>query len=77
MVRVWYEPPPGGPRSHLNRGAYYVDNEMTPMFLRKMQRMAPAKVIIPAVAAISALCYLPVGKYLAYDASTLAKSNPY
>jgi hypothetical protein len=63
MVRVWYEPPPGGPRSHLNRGSYFVDNARTPAFVRKLQLMKPAAVIVPAIALISVLCYIPVSKY--------------
>eukprot|EP00980_Cylindrotheca_fusiformis_P029910 scaffold24028_cov152-Cylindrotheca_fusiformis.AAC.1 len=60
MVKVWYEPPPGGARTHLNRGTYYVENAKTPMFLKKIQRMKPAQVIIPAVGVIAALCYVPL-----------------
>lgn len=63
MVRVLYEPPPGGPRSHLNRGGYCVENSMTPSFIVKMTKAKPVSVIVPAVGIICALCYLPLGKY--------------
>ena len=63
MVRVWYEPPPGGPRSHLNRGAYGIESSMEPLFVKKLARMRPATVIVPAVGFIAFICYLPLCKY--------------
>ncbi len=63
MVRVWYEPPPGGPRSHLNRGAYGVESAMEPMFMKKLARMRPASVIVPALGFFAFVCYLPLCKY--------------
>ena len=62
MVKVWYEPPPGGPRTHLNRGGYYVESARTPAFITRMSKARPITVIIPAIAAISAFCYLPLSK---------------
>mmetsp|Transcript_169 Transcript_169/g.306 ORF Transcript_169/g.306 Transcript_169/m.306 type:complete len:106 (+) Transcript_169:96-413(+) len=60
MVRVWYEPPPGGPRTHLNRGGYYVENATTPAFIKKMSKAKPISVIVPAVGFICAMCYVPL-----------------
>jgi hypothetical protein len=64
MVRVWYEPPPGGPRTHLNRGGYYAENSATPAFIKKMAKAKPYSVIMPTVGAMVALCYVPLSKYL-------------
>ena len=72
MVRVWYEPPPGGPRTHLNRGSYYVESATTPMFMRKLQRMNPTVAIGAGVTAIAALCYIPLSTYRTY-----AKAVPF
>mmetsp|Transcript_37814 Transcript_37814/g.109108 ORF Transcript_37814/g.109108 Transcript_37814/m.109108 type:complete len:106 (-) Transcript_37814:100-417(-) len=60
MVRVWYEPPPGGPRSHLNRGAYGIESSMEPLFVKKLARMRPVSVIVPAVGFVAFVCYLPL-----------------
>jgi hypothetical protein len=64
MVRVFYEPPPGGPRTHLNRGGYYVENSTTPAFIVRMTKARPYTVVVPAVSAICLLCYLPLSEYL-------------
>uniref|UniRef100_A0A6T9Z459 Uncharacterized protein n=1 Tax=Pseudo-nitzschia delicatissima TaxID=44447 RepID=A0A6T9Z459_9STRA len=60
MVKVWYQPPPGGPRTHLNRGGYYVESARTPALITKLSKARPATVIFPAIAAIAALCYIPL-----------------
>ena len=71
MVKVWYEPPPGGPRTHLNRGGYYVESARTPAFITKMSKARPITVIVPAIAAIGAMCYIPLSKYLFYDTENI------
>mmetsp|Transcript_69037 Transcript_69037/g.95941 ORF Transcript_69037/g.95941 Transcript_69037/m.95941 type:complete len:106 (-) Transcript_69037:101-418(-) len=60
MVKVWYEPPPGGPRTNLNRGAYYIENATTPDIIKRMTKMRGVSVVVPAVATIVALCYIPL-----------------
>jgi hypothetical protein len=67
MVKVWYEPPPGGPRTHLNRGGYYVESARTPAFMTKLSKAKPITVVVPAIAAIAALCYVPLSKYSAIN----------
>ena len=64
MVKVWYEPPPGGPRTNLNRGAYFIDNATTPDLIKRMTKARPITVVAPAVGLIAFLCYLPLSKYL-------------
>lgn len=61
-LTVWYEPPPGGPRTHLNRGGYYVECARTPDFITKMSKARPITVIVPVVAGILAMCYVPLSK---------------
>jgi hypothetical protein len=64
MVRVFYEPPPYGPGTDLNRSAYGVGGGGTGRKL--MERLSKAKqfpaLAIPVVA-IVALCYVPLCKY--------------
>jgi len=62
-LTVWYEPPPGGPRTHLNRGGYYVESARTPAIIQKLSKARQTTVILPVVAAIAAFCYVPLSKY--------------
>mmetsp|Transcript_23291 Transcript_23291/g.26107 ORF Transcript_23291/g.26107 Transcript_23291/m.26107 type:complete len:107 (+) Transcript_23291:73-393(+) len=59
-LTVWYEPPPGGPRTHLNRGGYYVESARTPAIIQKLSKARQTTVILPVVAAIAAFCYVPL-----------------
>jgi hypothetical protein len=62
-LTVWYEPPPGAPRSNLNRGGYYVESARTPAFITKLSKARPITIIPAAVCAIAAFCYVPLSKY--------------
>ena len=73
MVRVWYEPPPGGPRSNLNRGAYGVSSAMEPLWMKKLARMSPVTVIVPALGLAGLLAYLPLSKYHVGDSQNRRK----
>jgi hypothetical protein len=64
MVRVFYEPPPGGPRSNLNRGGHYYESSMMPTFLKKWSKARPMIGIGAPVIGIIMLCYVPLSKYL-------------
>jgi hypothetical protein len=75
MVKVWYEPPPGGPRTHLNRGGYYVESARTPAFITKLNKARPITVVVPAIAAIAAICYIPLSKYRTYFRFTEGESK--
>jgi hypothetical protein len=67
MVRVFYEPPPGGPRTHLNRGGYYRESALMPTFLKKWSK-APGYLGIGApVMGLIMLCYVPLSKYFLPD----------
>ena len=63
MVKVWYEPPPYGPRTSLNRPSYGTGNDLGPKWVVKLSKMPPHRVIIPAVAAIVFLASVPLCKY--------------
>lgn len=63
MVRVWYEPPPSGPRSHLNRGSTYIETKAMFPFLKRMSKARPLYVITGSFSIIACLCYIPLSKY--------------
>lgn len=63
MVRVWYEPPPFGPTTDLNRSGYGVkgggiSRSLVEYLSKKPQGVAMA---VPLFGLI-ALCYIPVSK---------------
>mmetsp|Transcript_11906 Transcript_11906/g.32768 ORF Transcript_11906/g.32768 Transcript_11906/m.32768 type:complete len:106 (-) Transcript_11906:1228-1545(-) len=61
MVRVWYEPPPYGPRTHLNRPSpYYMETEAMPTLLKRLSKARPMVSVGLPVLAISVLCYIPL-----------------
>jgi hypothetical protein len=66
-LTVWYEPPPGAPRSNLNRGGYYVESARTPALITKLSKARPITIIPTAVCAIAAFCYVPLSKYPVYS----------
>eukprot|EP00542_Grammatophora_oceanica_P019190 CAMPEP_0194026198 /NCGR_PEP_ID=MMETSP0009_2-20130614/508_1 /TAXON_ID=210454 /ORGANISM="Grammatophora oceanica, Strain CCMP 410" /LENGTH=103 /DNA_ID=CAMNT_0038664755 /DNA_START=23 /DNA_END=334 /DNA_ORIENTATION=- len=60
MVRVWYEPPPYGPGTHLNRASYGIGESVTAPWLVKLAKMHPAVSIGGVVVVSSVLCWLPL-----------------
>ena len=63
MVRVFYEPPPFGPATDLNRSGYGVHGGG--LFKGLLERASKAKPIVAfgiPVLCIMGLCYLPVGE---------------
>ena len=65
MVRVWYEPPPFGPGTDLNRSGYGVQGGGTGRsMLEKVSRMKNQPALMAGgVLAALVICYIPVGKY--------------
>jgi hypothetical protein len=63
MVKVWYEPPPYGPRTSLNRPAYGNGGDIGPKWVVRLSKMAPGKVIAGFVAGFVGLAYIPLSKF--------------
>lgn len=63
MVKVWYEPPPYGPRTSLNRPAYGNGGDIGPRWVVRLSKMAPGKVIAGFVAGFVGLAYIPLSKF--------------
>lgn len=60
MVKVWYEPPPYGPRTALNRPAYGNGNDIGPKWVVRLSKMPPARAIVPFVAGFLFLGSIPM-----------------
>ena len=66
MVKVWYEPPPYGPRTSLNRPAYGNGGDLGPKWVVKISKMPPGRVICGFLAAFVGIAYIPLSKLLRY-----------
>lgn len=66
MVRVWYEPPPYGYGTDLMNAPYGVHGagayKSVRNLVERLSRMKQSYVMIPSVALICALCYIPSSK---------------
>lgn len=63
MVRVWYEPPPYGPMTDLNRPGYGAGGGGTfRKLLEKMAKQRPMVTMVPCIAASLVISYIPLSK---------------
>ena len=62
MVRVWYEPPPFGPATDLNRNAYgwHGGNSLPPRMMERIMKMPQGLALAVPTFVICVLCYIPV-----------------
>ena len=62
MVRVWYEPPPYGPGTDLNRSAYgfHGESPYTRRLVERFSKMPQMTAIGGCCAAILVICWIPV-----------------
>ena len=65
MVKVFYEPPPYGPGTALNRPSYGVI-EAKPQFIQLLSRRPQGMLIAGACAAFAAIAYIPISEYQYY-----------
>lgn len=64
MVKVWYEPPPYGPRTALNRPAYGNGNDLGPKWVVRLSKMPASRAILPFVAGFVFLGSIPICKWI-------------
>jgi hypothetical protein len=63
MVRVWYEPPPYGPGTDLNRSGYGVGGGgIFKTYLEKAAKQPRMVAFAPWIAAVLVLSYIPLSK---------------
>ena len=71
MVRVFYEPPPLGPGTDLNRSGYGVTGGgLSPTFKRMLEKISKQHFtpgILAGVGVAMVLAYIPVSKLLVTD----------
>jgi hypothetical protein len=66
MVRVWYEPPPFGPGTDLNRSGYgwHGGNSLPKRWMERVSKMPQGIALGVPTVLICMLCYIPVSTYL-------------
>jgi hypothetical protein len=62
MVKVWYTPPPYGPRTALDRPAYGLGRGSTPQWLVRLSKIPKWQAITGVVTLFSVVAYLPLCK---------------
>ena len=62
MVRVFYEPPPYGPKTCLNRSAYGVQGGglLGKQLTERLAKMRQGPALAGLTVLITAICYIPV-----------------
>jgi hypothetical protein len=61
MVRVWYEPPPYGPRTDLNRSGYGVHGGgLFGKHLERLSKMNQPMLMTGAVLFAAVICWIPL-----------------
>ena len=63
MVKVWYQPPPYGPRTSLNRPSYGNGGDIGPKWVVRISKMPPGRVITGFIAAFATIAYIPLSKF--------------
>ena len=61
MVKVWYEPPPYGPGTSLNRPTYGLGNQRTQL-VQQLSRRPPFMVVSGAIVTFMAIAYIPISE---------------
>jgi hypothetical protein len=64
MVKVWYTPPPYGPRTALDRPAYGLQGGNTPQWLVRLSMMPRWQAITGVVTIFSVIAYLPLRTFV-------------
>jgi len=68
MVKVWYTPPPYGPRTSLNRPAYGIGGDAhNPAWVTKIAKMPRTQVIAGFTLFFSCLAYIPLCKLVDHN----------
>lgn len=62
MVKVWYEPPPYGPGTSLNRPAYGQQSGGAQL-IQQLSRRPQGMLIAGAIVTFSAIAYIPISKF--------------
>ena len=62
MVKIWYEPPPYGPGTSLNRPAYGHQAGGSQL-IQQLSRRPQGMLIAGAIVTFSAIAYIPISKF--------------
>lgn len=65
MVKVWYEPPPFGPGTSLNRPSYGIVTAK-PGWIQSLSRRPQGMVVAGACVTFIALAYVPISELYLY-----------